>query len=65
MEDKTIIPNELGAIKQNIIALREELADRTLTSDDLIAIENYREEKNNDALISHEDLKKELDDVDN
>ncbi len=64
MEDNVIM-NELGAIKQNIIDLREELADRTLTSDDLIAIENYKEEKNNDTLISHEDLKKELDDVDN
>ena len=60
-----MILNELGAIKAGIVAIREELADRVFSRDDLIAIENYREEKNNGALISHDELKKELDDADN
>ena len=60
MEDNSVILNELGAIKAGIIAIQEELSDRILTREDIIAIENYKKEKENNCLISHEELKKEL-----
>ena len=63
MEDNSIILNELVVIKNNIIALREELADRTLSQSDLIAIEDYEKEKDENSLISHEKIKKELNDA--
>jgi len=36
------------------------ISDRILTREDIIAIENYKKEKENNCLISHEELKKEL-----
>jgi len=60
MENNLIVLNELGVIKQNIIALREEFADMIFSRDDLITIENYKKEKENNLLVSHEKLKKEL-----
>lgn len=60
MEDKSMILNELGAIKAGIFAIRGELEDRNLSRDDLVAIESYRKEKKKNFLISHEKLKKEL-----
>jgi len=60
MEDNSIILNELGVIKQGIVSIRKELADRILSRDDLLAIEDYKEEKKSNSLVSHENLKKEL-----
>jgi len=41
------------------------ISDRILTREDIIAIENYKKEKENNCLISHEELKKELENADN
>ena len=64
MEDNKTIMNELGIIKQGIISIREEIADSSLTSNDLISIENYKKEKENNSLVSHEEIKKELNNAD-
>ena len=58
---KAII-SELKAIREDLSYLKEHMVDidSILTEDDFIALQEYRKEKKEGKLISHEKLKKEL-----
>ncbi len=54
--------DELKSIKKKISFIEEHMVDvdSILTEEDYIALQDYRNEKKTNKLISHEKLKKEL-----
>lgn len=57
-----LIISELKAIKEDLNYIKEHMVDidSILTEDDFIALQEYRKEKKEGKLISHEKLKREL-----
>ena len=60
MENESLVLNELSDIKKGIEAIKEHLADITLSGDDVLAVEDYKKEKKEGKLLSEKEVKKEL-----
>ncbi len=56
------ISNELAAIRQDLEYIKKHMIDidSIMTEDDYLALQEYRIEKKADKLVSHAQLKKEL-----
>jgi len=56
------LTKELKTIKKELIFIKEHMVDidSIMTEDDFIALQQYRKEKKDGKLISHDKLKKEL-----
>lgn len=61
MTEKQVL-QELKDLKKEVIYIKEHMADvdSILTEEDYIALQDYRQEKKEGKLTSHEQLKKEL-----
>lgn len=56
------IHKDLESVKKEIIEIKEHMVDvdTILTEDDFKALQDYKKEKSEGKLTSHDDLKKEL-----
>lgn len=61
MAEKQLI-QELKGIKKELHYIKEHMVDvdSVMTEEDYMALQEYRKEKKEGKLISHEDLKREL-----
>lgn len=61
MSEKFIL-QKLGKLEKEVKKMKEHMADidSVMTEDDYVALLEYRKEKKENKLISHEQLKKEL-----